>query len=170
MWINKSKRYLLPTLCQVLIYVTLVFPLTDLFGNIMCPVLQMTELRLCTHVICQTPTAKYTTGNEEREFHQCRVSKASWRWWHLIWLLKDGKKGGSCSRKAVLIMRAKCGAPLSVMGPADRVEFRLQKKELFLMQNVSLSGVCQDQVEKLGSWLQLCAGRRQWAHLHSCWC
>ena len=65
-------------------------------------------------------------------------------------------------------MRAKCGAPLSVMGPADRVEFRLQKKELFLMQNVSLSGVCQDQVGKLGSWLQLCAGRRQWAHLHSC--
>lgn len=28
----------------------------------------------------------------------------------------------------MLIMRAKCGAPLSVMGPADRVELRLQNK------------------------------------------
>lgn len=123
----------------------------------------MTELRLCAHVICQTPTAKYTMGSEEREFRQCSMSRASWRGWHLIWLLKDGKKDAAVQGKLCSSWEPRVGAPWSVLGPADRVELRLQRKGRFLMQNASLSGVCPERVGKLGSWLQLCAGRRRWS-------
>lgn len=163
MWINKSKRYWLPTLCRVLIDVTLVFPLTDLFGMYYVPCFTNDRIEIvCTCHLSDTHSKIYH-GKWGERISPVQREQGFMKQVAFDLTLERWEKRCSCSRKAVLIVRATCGAPWSALGPADRVEFRLQRKGLFLMQNASLSGVCQERVGKLGSWLQLCAGRRRWS-------
>lgn len=127
----------------------------------MCPVLQnRTELRLCAHksfVWC--PQQKIP--REMRENLPLVQSEQGFMKVVAFDLgLERWAEGCRCSREAVLTMRANCGAHSRAAGPADRVELGLQKKELVLMQNVYPKGVCQEQVGKPGSWLQIRAGRR----------